>query len=297
MPDIPVWNKCDNKCVMCTNTPDFARQGAANYGLRGQVGKLERYLKGLGPVYLKNADKAGFVSLTGGEPSLHPDFLKVIAYFRRRLPGTPITLLSNGRRFSGRAFAEKFCAAAKPPFAVAVALHGPSARVHDAVSGVKGSFAQTVAGLSNLLSIPGAPALEIRLVLHRRNIAVLDKTLAFLLKAFPDTGKYRVTAIHYEIEGMSLAHHRRLSLRLSDSAAALGACLPLIKKFRDLRLYHFPLCVVRKELRPLGRVTLPAEDRVYPQRACGLCRARRKCLGLMAEYSKFFGDAELKPLK
>lgn len=297
MPDIPVWNKCDNKCVMCTNTPDFARQGASNYGLRGQVGKLERYLKGLGPVYLKNADKAGYVSLTGGEPTLHPDFLKVITYFRRRLPGTPITLLSNGRRFSGRAFTEKFCAAARPPFAVAVALHGPSARVHDAVSGVKGSFVQTAAGLKNLLSIQGAPALEIRLVLHRRNIAVLDKTIAFLLKAFPDTGKYRVTAIHYEIEGMSLAHQRRLALRLSDSAAALGACLPLIRKFRDFRLYHFPLCTVRKELRPLCRVTLPAEDRVYPQSACGSCRARRKCLGLMAEYRKFFGDAELKPLR
>ena len=297
MPDIPVWNKCDNKCVMCTNAPAFARQAAPAYGLRAQVVKLERYLRGLGPVYLKNADKAGFVSLTGGEPTLHPEFLKLVAYFRRRLPGTPITLLSNGRRFAGRAFAEKFCAAARPPFAVAVALHGPSARIHDRVSGVKGSFSQTVAGLKNLLAIPGAPALEIRLVLHRGNIAALPETLGFLLKTFPDTGAYRVTAIHYEIEGMSEANHRRLSLRLSESAAALGRCLPLIKKFEDFSLYHFPRCLVRKELRPLCRVTLPPEDRVYPPRACAGCRARRGCLGLMAEYSRFFGDSELKPLK
>jgi MoaA/NifB/PqqE/SkfB family radical SAM enzyme len=297
MPDIPVWNKCDNKCVMCTNTPAFAGQAGEHYGLKGQIVKLERYLKGLGPVYLKNADRSEFVTLTGGEPTLHPEFFKLLAYFRRRLRGAPITLLSNGRRLADRAFAEKFCAVARPPFAVAIALHGPSARIHDAVSGVKGSFAQTVSGLKNILSIPGAPDLEIRLVLHRKNISVVDKTLAFLLKTFPDTGAYRVTAIHYEIEGMSLANHRRLAARLSDSAVKLGECLSLIKSFPDFRLYHFPLCLVRKELRPLCWITLPPEDRVYPELKCGRCRLRKGCLGLMAEYGKSFGDSELRPVK
>lgn len=297
MPDIPVWNKCDNKCVMCTNAPSFALQASSHYALRGQVAKLERWLKGLGPVYLKNAGRAEFVSLTGGEPTLHPDFFKLLAYFRLRLPGVPITLLSNGRRFGDRAFAEKFRDAARPPFAVAVALHGPDARVHDAVSGVRGSFAQTVRGFRNLLSLPGAPFLEIRLVLHKKNIAALDRTLRFLLKNFPGTSAYRVTAIHYEIEGMSLANHKKVALRLKDSARKLGACLPLIKKFKDFRLYHFPLCLVRKELRPLCWITLPPEDRVYPAKSCGRCSARKKCLGLMAEYDRHFGHDELRALK
>ena len=95
MPDIPFWNKCNNKCVMCTNLPAFARLPGDNYGLKGQIGKLERYLKGLGPVYLKNDGSADFVSLTGGEPTIHPDFFKLLSYFRKRLPGLPITLLSN----------------------------------------------------------------------------------------------------------------------------------------------------------------------------------------------------------
>ncbi|OGR77154.1 MAG: hypothetical protein A2X32_07690 [Elusimicrobia bacterium GWC2_64_44] len=297
MPDIPVWNKCDNKCVMCTNEPAFALQAASHYGLKSQIGKLERWLKGLAPVYLKNAGRAEFVSLTGGEPTLHPDFFKLLAYFRRRLPGVPITLLSNGRRFGNRAFAEKFSAAARPPFSLAVALHGPTAGIHDGISGVRGSFAQTVRGFKNLLSLPGAPFLEIRLVLHKKNVAALDRTLRFLLKTFPNTSAYRVTAIHYEIEGMSLANHRKVALKLSASAAKLGACLPLIGQFRDFRLYHFPLCVLRKELRPLCWITLPPEDRLYPAHKCGRCTARAKCLGLMAEYAKFFGDKELKALK
>ena len=297
MPDIPFWNKCNNKCVMCTNLPSFAGQPGAHYGLKGQIGKLERYLKKLGPVYLKNAGRAEFVSLTGGEPTLHPEFFKLLSYFRARLPGVPITLLSNGRRFADAKFAGKFCAMARPPFSVAIALHGPSARVHDAIAGVKGSFAQTVRGLKNLLAAPGAPRLEIRLVLHKKSAAALRKTLEFLLENFPETAAYGVTAIHYEIEGMSLANHRRLALKLSESAAGLGDCLPLIRRFADFRLYHFPLCLVRKELRELCWITLPPEDRIYPDKKCGRCVLKKKCLGLMLEYYRMFGDSELKAIK
>lgn len=282
---------------MCTNLPVFARQRGAQYGLKEQIVKLERYRKGLGPVYLKNAARAEFVSLTGGEPTLHPDFFKLLSYFRLRLPGVPITLLSNGRRFADARFAARFCAVAKPPFSTAIALHGPSPRVHDAVSGVKGSFAQTLEGIRSLLSIPGAPGVEVRVILHKKNIAVLRKTLEFLLGNFPDTSAYRVTVIHYEIEGMSLANHRGLRLKLSESAAALAACLPLIKRFGDFRLYHFPLCLVRKELRALCWITQPPEDRCYPAGKCGRCRLRRKCAGLMLEYMKHFGDPELRPVK
>lgn len=278
---------------MCTNEGRFSRNGSEHYGLRPQVEKLERWLAGSGNVYLKNDAERGFVSLTGGEPTIHPDFFRLLAYFRRRLPGTGITLLSNGRRFADAEFARSFLKVAAPPFYVAVPVHAASPALHDRIAGVKGAFRQTLAGLKNLM--PGGTGLELRLVLHKLNIGKVRELIAFLLKEFPDTRRYRVCAIHYEIEGMSLANHRRLALRLRESAAALGAALPLIRRFADFRLYHFPRCVVRPELRPLCRVTLPPEDRVYTEKCRG-CRARRGCLGLMAEYDKAFGSGELRRL-
>lgn len=296
MPDIALWNKCNNKCVMCTNMDSFALQDSVQYRLKGQIEKLERYLRGEGRIYLKNSDLAGFVNLTGGEPTIHPDFFQLLTYFRRRLPRVPITLLSNGRSFADRKFAEKFCRAAKPPFSVAIALHGPTARAHDPVAGVRGSFRQTVAGLKNLFELGNGLRVEIRLVLHKKSLPFFRKTLEFLLKNFPDTAAYCVTAIHYEIEGMSLENHPSVGVKFSVSSKILDAALPLIKRFDEFRLYHFPLCQVRPELRPLCRVTLPAEDRVYPA-ACTGCRLKKKCLGLMLEYHKMFGDSELKPVK
>ncbi len=296
MPDIALWNKCDNKCVMCTNMGSFALQDSSQYRLKCQIEKLERYLKGLGKVYLKNADDSGYVNLTGGEPTLHPEFFQLLAYFRRRMPGTPITLLSNGRRFADRKFAARFVAAARPPFSVAIALHGPTARVHDAVAGVRGAFGQTVKGLENLLELGRGLHLEIRIILHKKNITQFPATLEFLLKKFPRTGNYSVTAIHYEIEGMSETNHRSVGLKFSVSSKKVNEALPLIKRFADFRLYHFPLCQVRAELRPFCRITLPLEDRIYPA-ACLRCAVKKKCLGLMLEYYKKFGSSELKPLK
>ncbi len=282
---------------MCTNAPEFAAQDPAQYGLKRQVEKLERYLKGLGPIYLKNADKADFISLTGGEPTLHPDFFRLLVYFRKRLPGINITLLSNGRRFADKNFTRRLLKAAKSPFTAAVAVHGASARVHDKVAGVKGAFKETIKGLKNLSDgfERQAGQLEIRIVLHRLNVGELEKILEFLLKRFPVVARYRVVVMHYEIEGMSFENHDRLALSLSESANAINAAGPLIKRFPDLRLYHFPLCLVGRELRSRCWITLPPEDRVYSEK-CAKCRAGKKCLGLMLEYYRKFGDGELKLL-
>ena len=95
---------------------------------------------------------------------------------------------------------------------------------------------------------------------------------------------------------MSEKNHRSVGLRFSSSSKKVTAALPLIRRFPDFRLYHFPLCQVGPELRPLCRVTLPPEDRVYPP-ACKKCAARKRCLGLMLEYHKKFGAGELKALK
>lgn len=291
MPDIPVWNKCDNKCVMCANTASFARNTAGDYLFLRQAGRLERYLRGAA-AYKKNAGTAGAWNLTGGEPTLNPDLLKTVAYFRRRLPGEQLLLLSNGRRFADPAFAAAFAAAARPPFTLGVSIHGPDAAAHDAVTGVKGSFAQTLRGLKNLLALPYAPALEIRVILHGLNYRRLAATLGLIRRRLPGC---RLVIMHYESEGRGARNERLLAVKLSATAGALNRCAARIKGFREAALYHFPLCLLSPRLRPLARVSLPPEDRAYPP-PCRACAARPGCVGLMRPYLRRFGHAELKTL-
>jgi MoaA/NifB/PqqE/SkfB family radical SAM enzyme len=293
MPDIPLWNKCDNRCVMCANTRRFTLNAGRDYLLKPQAVRLERHLRGAA-AYRKNARVPGAWNLTGGEPALNPEFLKTIAYFRRRLPGEPLTLLSNARSFADRDFASAFVSAAKPPFTLAVSLHGPSAAAHDSVAGVKGAFQDTLAGLENILSLPGAPFLEIRVILHRLNYRRLGATLKFIKRVF--RGRvYRVVVMHYEHEGRGARNQAKLAVSLSDTARAAGACARLLLGFVDARLYHFPLCLLKPGLRRLSVVSLPPEDRVYPP-ACRACGGREGCVGLMRPYLRRYGAAELRPL-
>lgn len=289
MPDIPVWNKCDNRCVMCANTETFRRNAAADYLFRRQAERLERHLRGAA-AYKKNARTAGAWNLTGGEPTLNPDFLKTIAYFRRRLKGAELLLLTNARRFADPAFAAAFAAAARPPFTLGVSIHGPAA-LHDRVAGVKGAFRETMRGLKNLRALPGAPALEIRVILHRLNYRALGATLALLRRRLPGC---RLVVMHYEAEGRGAANERRLAVKLSATAREAGRSAASLLK-AGAALYHFPLCLLPPALRPLARVSLPPEDRAYPA-PCRGCAARPGCVGLMKPYLRRFGPGELRPL-
>lgn len=294
MPDIPVWNKCGNKCLMCANTAGFTRNTAADYSLPRQAYRLEKYLGGAG-AYRKNSRTAGAWNLTGGEPTLHPDFLKTIVFYRRRLEGEELTLLSNGRRFSDPDFAAAFAAAARPPFTLAVSIHGPDAAAHDAVAGVKGAFEETISGLRNLLALQAAPFIEIRVILHRLNYRRLGATLAFI-KRLMKGRRYRVVVMHYEIEGGGARNRAKLEVPLSATARQVKACSRSLAGLPEARLYHFPRCLLSPALRRLARVSLPPEDRVYPA-ACSACRARKLCVGLMKPYLRLYGAGELRPLR
>lgn len=291
MPDIPVWNKCDNRCVMCANTASFARNTVSDYLFLRQAGRLERHLRGAA-AYRKNARTRGAWNLTGGEPTLNPDLLAVIKYFRRRLKGEELLLLTNGRRLADPAFAAAFAAAARPPFTVGVSIHGPTAAAHDRVAGVKGAFAQTSKGLRNLQALPGAPALEIRVILHRLNYRSLGATLGLVRRLAPGC---RLVVMHYESEGRGKANEAALAVPVSATAAAVNRCAARLKGFAAAALYHFPLCLLKPALRPLARVSLPPEDRAYPP-PCRRCAARPGCVGLMKPYLRRFGHGELRPL-
>lgn len=274
---------------MCANATAFRRNAAADYLFARQAERLERHLRGAA-AYKKNVRTAGAWNLTGGEPTLNPDFLKTIAYFRRRLKGSELLLLSNGRRFADPAFAAAFAAAARPPFTLGVSIHGPAA-LHDRVAGVKGAFRETMKGLRNLLALPGSPALEIRVILHRLNYGALGATLALLRRRLPGR---RLVVMHYESEGRGAVNERRLAVKLSATACEVNRNARAIAKF-PAALYHFPLCLLAPALRPLARVSLPPEDRAYPA-PCRGCAARAGCVGLMKPYLRRFGAGELKPL-
>ncbi len=293
MPDISLWNICNNKCVMCTNPKEYSNADPqGNYDIKTQIKKLKLYIKGMN-VYNSNSDKKDYINITGGEPTLHPDFLRFITYLRKELPEIPITLLTNGRSFSNENFLAKFVSLATPPFTVAVSFHSYNKKTFEKITGIKNSYEQTIKGIKNIaLKFKGE--LEIRIVIHRLNIKDLDKTILFLKDFLLGYKNWRITIIHYEIEGISEKNKRKIYLKLSESAQKIYSIKDILNGI-NLRLYHFPLCVLNKELRKYAWITLAKDERIYTDK-CKNCKLKKKCLGLMKRYYELYGDSELKTI-
>lgn len=295
MPDICFWNKCDNKCVMCTNPPEFSKASPiGNYDLKTQIAKFKAYMSGAGDIYRAGNGRLDYISITGGEPTMHPRFLSLLYYIRKSAPRAHITLLTNGRRLGDASFFKKFIKIAAQPFSVAIPLHAADASNFEKITGIKGSFDQSLAGLDNLLSFFPGPV-DIRVVIHRMNINLLGEIIDFIQARWGKRKNLRVVFIHYEIEGMSSVNSRKVGLRLPVSAAKLLSCLKALKGL-NFELYHYPLCVLNPKLRRYARITLPDDERVYTAK-CSKCSLRKKCLGLMKEYYSSYGDGELKPIR
>jgi len=132
--DIKIGYQCNNHCFFCAQGE---KRSKCFFRKRETI---EKELREAG------ADYASVV-LTGGEPTLHPDFLHFVR-FAKELDFKSIQIQSKGRMFAYKEFCQKAINAGASEFSPS--LHGHNAKLHDYLTGAKGSFNQTVAGIKNL---------------------------------------------------------------------------------------------------------------------------------------------------
>jgi radical SAM protein with 4Fe4S-binding SPASM domain len=132
--DLALTYGCNNACRHCYNEP--ARTGTRSLSCRQWMQVLDK-LHAIGIPHL---------IFTGGEPTLHPDLVELIAYAHNL--GTITGLNSNGRRLADAGFARAVSEAGLSHLQVTLQSH--RAAVHNAMTGAA-SFAGTVAGIGNAL--------------------------------------------------------------------------------------------------------------------------------------------------
>jgi len=95
-------------------------------------------------VILDDLEKLGTmkVTLTGGEPLLREDFTEIFFYCSQK--GFATKLFTNATLLNAE---HKKAFLKKPPFAVECSLYGASAKTHESITGVAGSFEKTLANI------------------------------------------------------------------------------------------------------------------------------------------------------
>ena len=155
---------CNAKCVFCSQE-NFDK--SLNAPLRDI---MRRVLTG----HRQGYKKLGF---TGGEPTLHPDVVKVVAFAKAAGFGF-IRIQTNGIRLSDAAFCRRLADAGLTYCKFSVESHRPE--VHDRLVGVPGAFEKVLAGIKNLKKL--SVRIGMNILLTAENYKELPETLEFFMK-------------------------------------------------------------------------------------------------------------------
>lgn len=138
-PFLIVWNftnACNLRCIHCY-------QSAGPTPGPNELTSEERL------EVVRQIDEMGIpiVALSGGEPTIHPDFLRVVEDSAKR--GIYMAVATNGIRFADEEFAKRAIEAGLRY--IEVSLDSTEPREHDRFRGVKGAWELAVKGIRNVV--------------------------------------------------------------------------------------------------------------------------------------------------
>lgn len=260
---------------------------------------------------LREQAKRGIESVhfTGGEPTIHPQFVEILQLARRL--GLRTSIGTIGTRLA----TPEFAATAMPFLDEALfSLHGPDAETHDALTRREGSFDRVLQAIANARKKPTFRPF-VNTVLTQANIGRLPETVALARSV----GASLLIISNVTPEGLGEDGYSALSVRLRDLAdavpAALAAAGPMIVRF-----FGVPMCALgaarmhSNDLHWNPRVTIEwarhadrvSLDPIYswtPERKrthaaeCTPCAYRSLCFGVFERYLDVHGPAELSAME
>jgi MoaA/NifB/PqqE/SkfB family radical SAM enzyme len=159
--DLSVTFRCQNSCVHC-----YA--GGSHQTDELSTGEWKRVIDRLYRVGVF------ILTFTGGEPTLREDLPELLSYGQQR--GLVTGLITNGRNLSDENYVRVLEESGLDFIQVTLESHKPE--VHDLMTGVKGSWNETVAGIKNL--VPTKIYATTNSTLSRYNAGDFLDTLDFL---------------------------------------------------------------------------------------------------------------------
>ncbi|GMV40411.1 MAG: hypothetical protein AMXMBFR64_21270 [Myxococcales bacterium] len=161
---VRVTRLCNQRCTFCLDSWN-------QNGTYVPVQELMAFIK-------EGRDKGGErLILSGGEASVHPEFIKLIRY-GRSLGYDWIQTVTNGQMFAYPDFARKAKLAGLNE--ATFSMHGHTPRLHDRLVGLPGAFERGNQGIRNLQAVGGV-VVNVDVVINKLNVRYLRDIVDFYM--------------------------------------------------------------------------------------------------------------------
>ena len=259
--------RCNSNCIMCP-AGDAERKKGFSYS-RDLLMKYIDYLP----------SEIEYLVMTGGEPTMQTGlFLEALDRVKEKFPYTQVLLLTNGRSLSDRWLFHEVIERQPKNFRIAIPIHAADPELHDFITRAKGSFRETMLGLTRLMDTD--IKIEIRIVVTKANCDDLLNIAKLISNTF--TRVFCVNFIGLEPRGNCALNfdtvyidHRTSFLKSKPAIEHLISC------GYDVGLYNYPLCSIDRDFWPLASKSISGYKNVYHP-DCDKCNVKPICGGFFA---------------
>lgn len=255
-------DQCNSYCLMCSQPPK-------------PINDLHRLAEHYRLVDLIDPDTRE-LGITGGEPTLFKEhFLNFIGYCEEKLSNTSLHVLTNGRMFYYRKFAEELGAVHHHDLMLGIPLYSDIDSEHDFVVQAKGAFEETVIGFHHLAryEVP----IEIRVVIHKATYRRLPQLAQYISRNFPFAAHVALMGLEYT--GFTNQNMDKLWIDPSDYQEELRIATEiLVMSGLRVSIYNHQLCVLDRTLWPYSRQSISDWKNVYAE-DCEGCQVQDWCGG------------------
>jgi len=293
--DIKIGFGCNNHCLFCV-------QGdKRDFCFHKEKEEVEKSMDEA------KADGHNEVVFTGGEPTLHSDFLDLVRY-AKKVGFKEIQIQTNGRLFAYKDFCLKTIAAGATQFSPA--LHGHNAKIHDFLTTAEGSFEQTTQGIKNLKKLN--QYVLTNTVITSKNARHLPKIAALLV----DLGVDQFQFAYIHLGGTALKNKDWIAPKKSQIMKYVKQGLDIgLKAKKRVMTEAIPYCLMAGYEDCIAERIIPPSVvydagfvvKNYQQYRkdkgkakgpkCQECKYFEICEGPWKEYPEIYGWDEFKPVK
>lgn len=208
------------------------------------------------------------VTLTGGEPLMHPDFFSILDYTVAKFPN--VMILSNGSLMDEEAVKR---ISASGVMSISISIHGDET-IHEQLTGIPGSYQKSMNAIKQYLAIGKTPIAS-NFVLNATNKNVLEKTT----NIFHEIGLNFMTITRFVPVGIGKTANY-LEITHEDMVNAMAFADKFMKNNPNPHIEFaeaIPHCAVPQELKYLANTCSYGYDRFYVDingnmMVCGLTR-------------------------
>ena len=299
-----IWYGCNQKCKGC---PCGKRTDKSKSLTLDDVKQAVDAL-------VEESNEEISITISGGEPTLHPDFFDILEYIKSK--DIFLTILSNGEKFSDAKFVEEFVNHINVfKTRVVTTIHSSDYLVHEDQNQSKGSFDRSINGLNNIF-MKGIKV-TVKHCITKVNYKDTKDFIISMNNKFHPSVNFEIWGIDYC--GLDREEADKLYVNYKELQPYLEEALDEVINIIDYNgrmfdFYNLPLCwvdpyywnlwsMIKKDknysayVDPKGEMINVGDGSGCYAEKCKICEVNKYCQGTYKSAFDYFGEECVNEIK